>query len=134
MSRMIRTLILLLAVGLSGTGYAAAPLKPQTSNQSAVTVKAVPRNVQDGAWEFEVVFDTHAQELRDDLLQKAVLVAADGRLVKPAAWQADAPGGHHRKGVLRFDGIGPQPEMLELRITRTGEAAPRVFKWNLKQR
>lgn len=47
------------------------------------------------------------------------------RLVDPSS-------GHHRKGVLRFVPIVPAPEMVELRIYRSGESGPRSFKWQLK--
>ena len=129
MSRMIVTVML--AASLLWSGSAAAQgLPAQTSTQSAVTVKVTPRVVQGNVWEFDVVFDTHTQELKDDLLKTASLVAADGTLAAPAAWQGDPPSGHHRKGVLRFDAPKPEPAVLELRINRPGEATPRTFKWN----
>jgi hypothetical protein len=132
MSRMIRALLLLAAFGLWSAILTAQPLKLQTSNQSAVTVKATPKNVQGDVWEFEIVFDTHSQDLKDDLLKSAVLLTADGKQVAPTAWNGDPPSGHHRKGVLQFNAIKPQPDLLELRITRPGEPAPRIFKWNIK--
>lgn len=132
MSGMIRTLVLAAIIGLSGSACAAPPLKPQTSNQSAVTVKVVPKNVQGDVWEFDMVFDTHSQELKDDLLKNAVLIAVDGTPVAPMAWQGDPPNGHHRKGVLRFNALNPRPDVLELRVTRPTELVPRVFKWDMK--
>jgi hypothetical protein len=131
MSRMIA--IALLAANLLVNGVSAAQDLPvQTSTQSAVTVKVTPRMVQGSVWEFDVVFDTHTQELKDDLLKTASLVAADGTLSAPSAWQGDPPSGHHRKGVLRFNAPKPEPAILELRIHRPGEATPRSFKWNRK--
>ena len=44
----------------------------------------------------------------------------------------DPPGGHHRKGVLRFAPIAPVPDAVELRLQRPGESAPRSFTWTLK--
>jgi hypothetical protein len=127
----LRTAALFIAAVLWAEASAAPRLAPQTSTQSSVTVKVTPRNLQADAWEFDVVFDTHSQELKDDLLKNAVLVAADGALVAPTAWQGDPPSGHHRKGVLRFDGLKPAPQNVELRINRAGEPKPRSFRWKL---
>jgi len=112
--------------------FAAGNLPPQTSIQSGVTVKVTPRSLAGAGWEFEVVFDTHSGELKDDLLTAAVLVA-DGRTPSsPTGWQGDGPGGHHRKGVLRFKPPAASPASIELRLQRPGEAAPRVFRWQLR--
>jgi len=112
--------------------FAAGNLPPQTSIQSGVTVKLTPRSLAGAEWEFEVVFDTHSGELKDDLLTAAVLVA-DGRTPSsPTGWQGDGPGGHHRKGVLRFKPPAASPASIELRLQRPGEAAPRVFRWQLR--
>jgi hypothetical protein len=131
MSRIIPALVLVGAFGLWSAVLTAQPLKTQTSNRSAVTLKVTP-TVQGDVVEFEMVFDTHSQELNDDLLKSAVLIGANGAQVVPAAWNGDPPSGHHRKGVLRFNAPKPQPDVLELRVTRPGEAAPRVFRWNAK--
>lgn len=110
---------------------AAASLPAQSTSQSAVTVKVTPRTVTGAIWEFEVVFDTHSQDLNDDPLQVAALVAADGTEVLPLEWKGDAPGSHHRKGVLRFKAPKSSSGPLVLRIRRAGEAAPRTFRWQL---
>ncbi|HEY0845080.1 MAG TPA: hypothetical protein VGE12_06910 [Noviherbaspirillum sp.] len=127
---MIRALALLIAFSLSDAALAAQPLDQQTSNREAVTIKATPLKVDGPVWEFEVVFDTHSQELNDDMLNAAVLVSPDGSQVKPTAWNGDPPGGHHRKGVLRFDALNPRPDVLELRLSRAKEKTPRSFRWS----
>ena len=135
MHRLIsRTLALLLFAILAFTGgaFAAGKLAPQTSSQSGVTVKVTPRSLAGAEWEFEVVFDTHSGELKDDLLKAAVLVADGSAPSPPTGWQGDGPGGHHRKGVLRFKPAATPPARLELRLQRPGEAAPRVFRWQLR--
>lgn len=129
MSRMIRALALLVAFGLWSAMLTAQPLKTQTSNKDAVTVKVTPLKVEGAVWEFEIVFDTHSQELSDDVLAAAVLIGPNGAQFKPAGWAGDPPGGHHRKGVLRFNAINPAPDMLELRLTRPKEATQRAFRW-----
>ncbi len=116
----------------AGGATAAANLPSQSTSQAGVTVKATPRNLSGGAWEFEVVFDTHSQDLKDDLVKSAKLVADGGASYAPTAWQGDPPGGHHRQGVLRFKPIAPQPQAIELQIQRVGEPAARSFRWQLK--
>jgi hypothetical protein len=133
MSRLIlRNFVLLAAIAFWSGASSAQGLPPQTSNQSAVTVKVTPRNLQGAVWEFDVVFDTHSQELNDDLLKNAVLVGADDTQASPIAWQGDPPGGHHRKGVLRFNALKPVPSTVVLLISRPGEPKPRSLHWELK--
>ena len=129
----LRTFMLLMAFALSGGLYAAQALPAQTSEQSAVTVKVTPETLEGDYWEFEVVFDTHSQELADDLMKGAVLVTADGTQIAPTEWRGDPPGGHHRKGVLRFTALKPAPDTVHLRISRPGEPKPRSFRWDLKR-
>jgi hypothetical protein len=104
---------------------------PQSSAAGGVTVKVVPRSLgsADNRWEFSVVLDTHSTDLNDDLAQSATLTTSDGRTLKPSGWTGAAPGGHHREGVLSFDVPAPRPTAVELRITRSGESAPRSFSW-----
>lgn len=128
----LRHVVLIASIAFWSGNLSAQALPPQTSNQSAVTVKVTPRALQGAAWEFDVVFDTHSQELNDDLLKNAVLVAADGTRVPPVAWQGDPPSGHHRIGVLRFNALNPAPSTVVLLINRAGEPKPRSFQWKLK--
>ena len=65
-------------------------------------------------------------------LQVAVYTGLRQLLLAPAVWEGDPPGGHHRKGVLKFDAVNPRPQDIELRITRAGEPKPRSFRWQLK--
>lgn len=110
---------------------AADALPAQSSSTAGVTVKATPRALSGSVWEFELIFDTHTQALNDEPAQSASLHAGGAQLA-PLAWQGDPPGGHHRKGVLRFKAIAPTPATLELRLQRAGEPSPRVFRWQLK--
>lgn len=120
------------ALVVAGSRAAAADLPAQSSAQAGVTVKAAPRNLSGGTWEFEIAFDTHSESLTDDLEKTAVLIAGDGVPRSPLEWQGDPPSGHHRKGVLLFKPISPRPASIELRIQRAGEASPRSFRWQLK--
>jgi hypothetical protein len=131
MRRLTIRVLVACAMGAAGWHVAAAPaaLPAIASTQAAVTVKVTPRILDGAVWEFDVVMDTHAQDLGDDLLKAAKLVAADGSEVAPLEWKGSAPGGHHRAGVLRFQAPKPAPAAVVLRITRPGEPKPRVFEW-----
>ena len=119
------------AFAVSAAALAAPVLSPRTSSESMVTITVTPHSGNAGEWEFDVALNTHSGALDDDLLKSAVLVTADGKRFTPTAWRGDGPGGHHRSGVLRFESTGPSPSAVELRIQRTGEAAPRSFRWAL---
>jgi hypothetical protein len=130
-TRLIFLLVCFGAAFLGAGGAAAAQgLSTQSSSAAGVTVKVTPRALSGSAWEFEIVFDTHTQELNDDLLKTASL-RADGKPLAAAGWQGDPPGGHHRKGVLKFSAVDPRAQEIELRITRPGEPKPRSFRWQL---
>ena len=76
MRRLISHFFALFAIlAFAGGAPAAGKLDPQTSSLSGVTVKVTPGSLAGAEWEFEVVFDTHSQELNDDPLKAAMLVA-----------------------------------------------------------
>lgn len=127
-----RALALFVVFAFAVGALADGSLPTQANSQSGVTVKATPRSLSGAEWEFEVVFDTHSQDLKDDLLKSAVLVADGGSPAAPSGWQGDPPGGHHRKGMLRFNAVAPSPASVELRVQRPGEPKPRVFRWQLR--
>ena len=123
-----------MAAGVISMGNAVeTSLASQTSNERGVKVTVTPQNLSKEAktWDFEAVLETHTQSLSDDLAKSSVLVA-DGKQYVPIGWEGAPPGGHHRKGSLRFKAITPQPPSVELQIRLTGEAAPRSFQWFLK--
>ena len=133
MHRLIsQTLALFALLAFAGGAFSVGNLPPQSSSQAGVTVKVTPRSLAGAEWEFEVVFDTHSQDLKDDLLKAAVLVADGGKPSSPTGWQGDGPGGHHREGILRFKPAAASPASVELRLQRPAEAAPRVFRWQLR--
>ena len=109
-------------------GYA-----PQVSNEREIKVTATLQKIPDEAktWDFEVALETHTKALNDDLAKSSVLIA-DGKQYLPLGWEGAPPGGHHRKGVLRFKAITPQPASVELQMRLAGDASPRSFKWLLK--
>lgn len=134
MRYLISALAALLFVAAAALPAAAAELTTQKSADRGVTVAVTPQNLSGTVanWDFKIVLDTHSADLSDDLMKTAVLVDGGGKRHTPAAWEGAGPGGHHREGVLRFKPIAPRPESVELQITRSGESAPRIFRWQLK--
>lgn len=133
MRRLSMTLLLAAAFAAAGAASAGpASLGPVTTNEAAVAVKVTPRTVTGAIWEFEVSFDTHSQDLKDDLLKTAVLVGGDGSPVPPLEWRGAPAGGHHRSGVLRFAAPSPAPARIELRISRAGEPKARIYNWSTR--
>ncbi len=123
-----------MVAGVTSMGNAAeAGLAPQTSNERGVKVAVTPPNFLKEAktWDFEVTLEAHTQALSEDLAKSSTLIA-DGKQYAPLGWEGAPPGGHHRKGLLHFKAITPQPPSVELQIRLTGEAAPRNFQWLLK--
>ena len=111
----------------------AAELAPQISNEREIKVTATLQNIPNVAktWDFQVVLETHTKALNDDMAKSAVLIA-DGKQYQPLSWEGAPPGGHHRKGMLRFKAIAPPPASVELQIRLAGDPSPRSFKWLLK--
>ncbi len=119
---------------VNSLGHAAeAGLAPQTSNERGVRVSVSPVNLrkESKSWDFEVTLETHTHALDEDLAKSSTLFA-DGKPYPPAVWEGAPPGGHHRKGLLRFKPVMPRPPSVELQIRLTGENAPRSFLWSLK--
>ena len=120
-------------IALLAAGALAAELAVQRSSAGGVTVAVTPQSFAAGAksWDFKIALDTHSADLSDDLVKSAVLLDGTGGTHAPVAWDGAGPGGHHREGVLRFKPLAPRPQAIELRISRPGEAKPRVFSWRL---
>jgi len=106
---------------------------PQTSNERGIKISVILQSIPNDAktWDVEVTLEAHTQALSDDLTKSAVLMA-DGKQYAPLRWKGAPPGGHHRKGLLRFKPIVPPPQSLELQIRLAGDTSPRSFKWRLK--
>jgi hypothetical protein len=132
-SSLFRALVLC-ATLLYALGAAAAELAQQSSQAGGVGISVKPTEVSAAAttWLFEVTLTTHSGDLGDDLARTATIVDAAGKQYPAVGWEGDPPGGHHRKGVLRFKARSPRSDALELRILRQGETAPRTFRWKLK--
>jgi hypothetical protein len=119
----------ILAVLIS-VGVAAWPSVTQKSVLHGVTVAVTPGNLGEDSsiWDFAVAFDSQGKRLDDEVLDNVVLLG-DGHRLKPLAWEGEKAGGKHRAGVLKFIAIQPRPKELQLQMTRSGEAKPRVFRF-----
>ena len=108
-------------------------LPAQANSEGQVTVKVTPLALSPGAdtWRFAVQFDTHVMPLNQDLLKAAILNGDNGQNEAPLGWEGDAPGGHHRKGVLVFKPITPRPASVTLKIQQVGSVPERSFTWKL---
>lgn len=131
--RAIKGVVALIALVVTFGAPAAAP---QTSNQGGVVVRVTPgRLAPDAAtWDFEVVFETHTASLTGDPAQFTVLIDPQGRAHAPLRWDGDPPGGHHRKGVLRFKAIRPAPASFTLKFLGIGGVPERAFTWPVADR
>lgn len=127
-------LVLISAVTMDAPFSAnAAQLRAQSTEAKMVTVTVTPHELVGAkVWEFDVAFNTHVRPLSEDLTKSAFLVDTAGQRHAPLAWRGDAPGGHHRKGVLAFAPLEPRPATVELQIQLLGESAPRGFMWRLE--
>jgi hypothetical protein len=110
-------------------GVAAA--EQRMSNQGGVVIRVTPgRFAPDAAtWDFQVVFETHTVPLTGDPAQFTVLLDPQGRTHAALRWDGDPPGGHHRKGILRFKPLQPAPASVTLKIRGVGGVPERMFTW-----
>jgi hypothetical protein len=128
--------LVLLAVAIAAPPTASAQTKSlsmKESDQGQVRVAVTPRDLSKtaDAWRFEVRFNTHTTPITQDMVAVASLSGGNGASEKPAAWEGDPPGGHHRRGVLVFKPIDPLPATITLHIREVGGVADRVFTWDL---
>ena len=135
-----RRSILTIAIGVFSIALApplaiaqsAGSLPARSNSDGGVQVVVKPKNIAAGApWEFDVAMNTHIKPLTADPGKAAVLIDGSGRRYQPIGWQGDPPGGHHRKGVLRFPAPAAQTSSFEVQIEGIGGVPKRVFKWTM---
>ncbi len=108
-------------------------LSARTSDANGVRIVVKPKPVAAGAaWEFDVTMDTHTTPLDADLTKAAVLLDDNQQRYAATAWTGDPPGGHHRKGVLRFPAPAGKITSFEVQMEEVGGSAKRVFRWAAK--
>jgi hypothetical protein len=114
--------------------FAASTFQPRTNDAAGVRVVVTPRLPAAGVttWDFDVALDTHTKPLNDDLVAVSALVDEQGRSTSPSSWQGDPPGGHHRKGILKFAAPAANPTTFELQMKGVGGVSLRTFRWESK--
>ncbi|MDP4008924.1 MAG: hypothetical protein Q8P71_00675, partial [bacterium] len=88
----------------------------QTNSDGPVAVTITPKNLSDNEWSFEVVLDTHLEELTANLTEVVILLDEEGNENAPTTWEGDPPGGHHRSGILRFNAPTAQSKTIILKV------------------
>lgn len=108
-------------------------LETKDNSEGTVSVVVTPQNINNDSstLDFEIVLNTHSEELNNDLVAVSELVDDQGNSYRPISWKGDNSGGHHRSGILKFNPILPKPKFIELKIKNIGNVSERSFKWNL---
>ncbi|MBI4059220.1 hypothetical protein HY404_03195 [Candidatus Microgenomates bacterium] len=106
-------------------------LAVKENSEGPVTVTVAPHGWENGVntWDFDITLDTHSEELNTDLVAMSLLMDDQGKVFKPLSWEGDPPGGHHRRGILKFKTISPRPKSIELKIKNVGGVTERSFRW-----
>lgn len=105
----------------------------QRNEGGEVTVLATWKGPDSGA-SFVVTLDTHSVDLDALDLSNATLRNDRGELLKARPWAAPK-GGHHREGILVFDGDAAGflagARWMELVLTGVGGLPERALRWEL---
>lgn len=103
------------------------------NSEGSVAITVTPLNLKNNSstWNFEVDLNTHSGSLDANLITISELMDDQKKLYKPISWEGDGPGGHHRKGILKFNPISLKSKFFELKIKNIGGVLERSFKWNL---
>lgn len=99
------------------------------NNEDEIEISVTPKELSGEFWTFEVFLNTHSVELDFDIAEASMLVDENGESHKALGWEGDPAQGHHRRGILKFSPISPDPSNLELIININGKE--RSFKWSL---
>lgn len=105
--------------------------EPQSAEGGNVTVTATPLFLKPGfPASFDVAFETHSVDLLFDVEKVARLTDELGTRYTPY-WEGSPPGGHHRKGTLRFTPDIQKPTTLTLTFVDIAGIPSRTFSWNV---
>lgn len=107
----------------------------KTTTIDDVMYKVTPKNLSrsSSSWDFEIVLDTHAGSLDQDLQSQVHLTDEKDREYPVAKWEGDPPGGHHREGVLKFESLGSDVASITLKINPGENTAETSFTWEVKE-
>ena len=94
-----------------------------------VTVSVTPTTLKSGfPASFEIAFETHSVDLAFDVEQIASLQDETGTVYAPH-WDGSPPGGHHRKGTLRFTPDLSSPKTITILLKDIADIPTRTFTW-----
>lgn len=105
-----------------------AESEAQTNAEGSVTVAVTP-TIRPDVVAFEMTLDTHTGDLDYDLTKVVTLEDDNGNEYAPTGWEGDPPGGHHRKGILKFAVATSLVSGFELRMMDVGGVKERSFRW-----
>lgn len=98
-----------------------------------VTVSVTPLSLKPGLpASFDVAFETHTVDLAFDVIKVASFTDDTGASYTPF-WDGSPPGGHHRKGTLRFIPDLSTATTLTLTFRDIAGIPARTFSWEVKQ-
>lgn len=98
-----------------------------------VTVSITPLFLKPGLpASFDMAFETHSVDLLFDVVSIATLTDNTETLYTPL-WDGSPPGGHHRKGTLRFIPDLSTATTLTLTFRDIAGIPARTFSWEVKQ-
>lgn len=98
---------------------------PISSTQDGIEFLVAPESSS----VFDITINTHAGSLDFEMVEVAMLRDDLGNKYLPLAWEGSAPGGHHRRGILRFPTVSRDASSITLAIS---ESLPREFTWDLQ--
>lgn len=106
-------------------------LSPRHNDAGRVAIEVQPLTLGDGQeiWEFGVALNTHSVDLSYDLMEVAELRCERGEEYQPSSWDGSPPGGHHRRGVLRFAALDHPTSFIEIVIRNVADVPERLFRW-----
>ena len=113
---------------LSGSGSSSAGYPTRTVDVGAVAVSLRLASIDASSATVEVSFGTHSGSLDVDVAHNARLTVG-GVAWPSASWRGDGPGGHHRKGDMRFSAAGPARGTVT--FTLTGLEQPATATWQV---
>ncbi len=110
-------------------------LSPRHNDAGRVAIEVQPLTLGDdeGIWEFGVALNTHSVDLSYDLTEVAELRCERGEEYQPSSWEGSPPGGHHRRGVLRFTALDHPTSFIEIVIRDVANVPERLFRWETGQ-
>jgi hypothetical protein len=105
----------------------------QSNSENAVSVAVTPLNLatNGNTLDFEVAFNTHSVDLDFDPSTISIIRDDEGREYPAIAWEGSGPGGHHRRGVLRFKIPDLNTDFIEIVIHDVAGVPERIFHWDL---